>query len=62
MPASLGKLENLLKENGGGDGYFVGDDVSVSVVYVIMLIERLRKFDQLCISDLIVFYSAHNHE
>ena len=29
VPEQLGKLELILKSNNGGDGYFVGDSVSI---------------------------------
>ena len=31
-PFVLNKFESLLKENGGGEGYFVGDSVSIYIV------------------------------
>ena len=31
LPAVLSKLENLLKSNNGGNGYFVGETVSVDL-------------------------------
>ena len=32
-PTILEKLETILKGNDGGDGWFVGDDVSTNHVY-----------------------------
>jgi len=31
LPASLGHLEKMLKENNGGNGYLVGDGVSAFI-------------------------------
>ena len=39
VPAQLSKLELMLKSNNGGDGYFVGDSVSI----VALTISRQRE-------------------
>lgn len=42
LPASLDSLEKLLKENKGGDGYFVGDDLTWADLGLIVLVGWLK--------------------
>jgi len=42
LPASLALLEKLLKDNNGGDGYFVGDDLTWADLGLLTLVNFLE--------------------